>query len=217
MRARYKPWADDYLKDNQQYVIADPVENRGKWQKLFNNDAPIHVEIGSGKGQFIVGMAKQHPDVNFIAIEMAKSIIVSAVEKVVEEELDNVKLINFDAKDLREIFSENEIDQIYLNFSDPWPKNKHAKRRLTYPTFLEQYREVLKPNELLVFKTDNRVLFEYSLESLSQFGCVLESVSLDLHDFDDPLNVMTEYEEKFSAKGQPIYRVMAKFNHDNKR
>ncbi|SHN04403.1 tRNA (guanosine(46)-N7)-methyltransferase TrmB [Gracilibacillus kekensis] len=211
MRARHKPWADDYLKDNPDIVELNPSEYKGNWQHLKSGDKPIHLEIGSGKGQFIEGMANQHPDIHFVGMEVVKSIIVSAVEKVSEAGYSNITLINENAQDLSELFEDNEVDQIYLNFSDPWPKNRHEKRRLTYKTFLEQYYRILKSNGELVMKTDNKGLFEYSLESFSQYGCILEEVSLDLHQLQDPLNVMTEYEEKFSAKGQPIYRCRVRF------
>ncbi|MFC4022205.1 tRNA (guanosine(46)-N7)-methyltransferase TrmB [Oceanobacillus longus] len=211
MRQRNKPWADDFLKDNDQLVIPNAMDHKGKWQSVFKNDYPIHVEIGTGKGQFLAGMAKQHPDINFIGIEVAKSIIVSAAEKVMDSEVENLLLLNEDAADLREMFAENEIETIYLNFSDPWPKSRHEKRRLTYHTFLEQYKEVLDTKGKVIFKTDNRGLFEYSLVSFNEFGMKLEEVSLDLHAMDDPLNVMTEYEEKFAAKGQVIYRSRASF------
>lgn len=215
MRARHKPWADDYLSEHPNYVILNPLNNKGKWSEVFGNDHPIHVEIGAGKGRFVMGMAKQHPEINFIAIEMAKSIIVSAVEKAVEEKPNNVKLINFDASDLRDLFDDNEIDQIYLNFSDPWPKNRHEKRRLTYHTFLTQYQQVLKPEGKIVFKTDNRGLFEYSLTSFSHFNMLIDRVSLNLHEDENPLNVMTEYEEKFSKRGHPIYRAEVSFKSDD--
>ncbi|WP_067727027.1 tRNA (guanosine(46)-N7)-methyltransferase TrmB [Oceanobacillus damuensis] len=211
MRQRHKPWADDFLKENDHIVIPNAAEHKGKWQSVFENDRPIHIEVGTGKGQFLVGMAKQHPDINFIGIEMAKSIIVSAAQKVVDAEVENLLLLNENAADLREIFAENEVATIYLNFSDPWPKNRHEKRRLTYHTFLEQYKEVLDPTGKVIFKTDNRGLFEYSLVSFNQFGMKLEEVNLDLHAVNDPLNVMTEYEEKFAAKGQVIYRSRASF------
>ncbi|MGJ9459721.1 tRNA (guanosine(46)-N7)-methyltransferase TrmB [Oceanobacillus sp. CF4.6] len=211
MRQRNKPWADDFLKDNDQLVIPNAMDYKGKWQSVFKNDYPIHVEIGTGKGQFLVGMAKQHPNINFIGIEVAKSIIVSAAEKVLDSEVGNLLLLNEDAADLREMFAENEIDTIYLNFSDPWPKSRHEKRRLTYHTFLEQYKEVLDTKGKVIFKTDNRGLFEYSLVSFNEFGMKLEEVSLDLHVMEDPLNIMTEYEEKFAAKGQVIYRSRASF------
>lgn len=212
MRQRHKPWADDFLKENSQIVIQDPTTYKGKWHEIFNNSNPIHVEIGTGKGQFLAGMAKQHPDINFIGIEMAKSIIVTAVQKAKDSELGNIRLLNENAMDLREMFEENEISTIYLNFSDPWPKNRHEKRRLTHHSFLEQYESLLKDDGKLIFKTDNRGLFEYSLVSFSDYGMKLEEVNLDLHAINDPLNVMTEYEEKFSSKGQVIYRCRAFFN-----
>jgi len=211
MRQRHKPWAEDFLKENSQIVIPNPSEHKGKWKDVFQNDHPIHIEIGTGKGQFLAGMAKQHPDINFIGIEVAKSIIVSAVQKAIDSEADNLLLLNENAADLKEIFAENEIATIYLNFSDPWPKNRHEKRRLTYHTFLQQYNEVLHSEGKVILKTDNRSLFEYSLMSFSEFGMKLEEVNLDLHAINDPLNVMTEYEEKFAAKGQVIYRCRARF------
>lgn len=212
MRLRHKPWADDYMKENDQVVVQEPFEWKGNWKSLFEHkDHPLHLEIGSGKGQFIAGMGKQHEDINFVGIERVKSVIVGAVRKVVDAETSNVRLVNEDAEDLRDLFDPNEVDHIYLNFSDPWPKNRHEKRRLTYHTFLEQYQDVLIPGGEVTLKTDNRGLFEYSLMSFSQFGMIIEEVSVDLHADEDPLNVPTEYEEKFSAKGQPIYRCRVRF------
>ncbi|MFD2046373.1 tRNA (guanosine(46)-N7)-methyltransferase TrmB [Ornithinibacillus salinisoli] len=212
MRQRNKPWADDFLADNQHIVIPNPGEHKQEWNKLFKNNNPIHIEIGTGKGQFIVGMAKQYPNINFIGIELAKSIIVTAAQKVLESEQENILLINENAENITDLFAENEVSTIYLNFSDPWPKNRHEKRRLTYHTFLTNYREILVPSGNLIFKTDNRSLFEYSLVSFSHFGMLLNEVNVDLHAIEDPENVMTEYEEKFSAKGQPIYRCKSTFN-----
>ncbi|WP_366247423.1 tRNA (guanosine(46)-N7)-methyltransferase TrmB [Terribacillus aidingensis] len=211
MRVRHKPWADDYLKENDHIVVQEPKNYKGKWRELFGNDKPLHVEIGSGKGQFITGMAAQHPEYNFIGIEQAKSIIVTAVEKAAEADLPNVRLLNENAADFRELFEVNEVDSIYLNFSDPWPKNKHEKRRLTYKSFLKQYESVLKDDGEVVFKTDNQKLFEYSLSSFSRYGMILQEVKLDLHAENDPLNVKTEYEEKFSSRGYRIYRSVATF------
>ncbi|WP_339233544.1 tRNA (guanosine(46)-N7)-methyltransferase TrmB [Oceanobacillus sp. FSL W7-1281] len=212
MRQRYKPWADDYLKEKNHIVLENPSVHKGEWKKVFGNDNPIHVEIGSGKGQFITGMAKQHPDINFIGIEVAKSIIVSTVQKVDEEALDNIRLLNENANDLLAIFEENEIGQIYLNFSDPWPKNRHEKRRLTFRSFLEQYQHILPESGQIVLKTDNRGLFEYSLVSFSNYGMKLIEVNLDLHAIEDETNVKTEYEEKFASMGHVIYRCTAQFS-----
>ncbi|WP_010096192.1 tRNA (guanosine(46)-N7)-methyltransferase TrmB [Ornithinibacillus scapharcae] len=211
MRQRNKPWADDFLRENSDLVIPNPDQYKSKWHELFGNDNPIHVEIGTGKGQFIVGMAKQFPNINFIGIELAKSVIVTAAQKVQESEQTNIKLIQENAENLNEIFATNEVSTVYLNFSDPWPKNRHEKRRLTSHSFLERYENILHPEGQLIFKTDNRGLFEYSLVSFSRFGMLLEEVSLDLHQLADPTNIMTEYEEKFSAKGQPIHRCKAVF------
>ncbi|KGP73682.1 tRNA (guanosine(46)-N7)-methyltransferase TrmB [Pontibacillus yanchengensis] len=210
MRLRNKPWADDYMNENSHIVIADPFSKKGKWATEFENDHPIHIEIGTGKGQFITGMSKKNPNTNFIGIERVKSVIVGAVKKVKEAEVANTRLLNEDADDLRELFEESEVEQIYLNFSDPWPKARHEKRRLTFKTFLEQYQSILKPDGTIVMKTDNRQLFEYSLVSFSQAGWTLEEVSLNLHDLEDPTNVMTEYEGKFSEQGHPIYRCVVR-------
>jgi len=212
MRQRYKPWADDYLKEKNHIVLETPSIHKGEWKKVFGNDNPIHIEIGSGKGQFITGMAKQYPDINFIGIEVAKSIIVSTVQKVDEEALDNIRLLNEDANDLLAIFAENEVGQIYLNFSDPWPKNRHEKRRLTFRSFLEQYQHILPESGQIVLKTDNRGLFEYSLVSFSDYGLKLIEVNLDLHAIEDETNVKTEYEEKFASMGHVIYRCKAQFS-----
>lgn len=212
MRQRYKPWADDFLEEHQELIIPNPTEHKGNWKSVFKKDQPIHLEIGTGKGQFIVGMAKAHPEINFIGIELAKSIVVTAGEKALEAELDNLILLHADANKLLEYFAEDEISALYLNFSDPWPKNRHEKRRLTFKTFLEQYEKVLIPEGEMTMKTDNRGLFEYSLVSFSTYGLYLEEVNLDLHAIQDETNIMTEYEEKFSAKGHPIYRSRTKFN-----
>ncbi|MRG87746.1 tRNA (guanosine(46)-N7)-methyltransferase TrmB [Salinibacillus xinjiangensis] len=211
MRLRNKPWADDFMKENQQIVELSPLSHKGTWSDVFGNDNPIHLEIGSGKGQFIANMAKQHPEFNFIGMERVKSVIVGAIKKVKEKEVSNARLVNENAVDLRDLFAENEVNKIYLNFSDPWPKARHEKRRLTYHTFLTQYKHILKPDGEIVFKTDNQKLFEYSVESFSKFGMLIEELTLDLHALQDPLNVMTEYEQKFSQKGQSIYRCRAQF------
>ncbi|MBM7554918.1 tRNA (guanosine(46)-N7)-methyltransferase TrmB [Thalassobacillus pellis] len=211
MRLRHKPWADDFLAENDQVVVQYPFDYKSKWQEAFQRKQPLHVEIGSGKGQFIAGMGKQHPDINFIGIERVKSVIVGAVKKVLDAGPENVRMVNENARDLRDMFAENEVDHLYLNFSDPWPKTRHEKRRLTYHTFLEQYKDILKPGGVITLKTDNKKLFEYSLISFSKFGMEVEEVELDLHQSGDPWNVETEYEEKFAAKGQPIYRCRVTF------
>lgn len=211
MRQKYKPWAEEYLENNSQLVIANGEAYKGNWQAAFGNQRAIHLEIGTGKGQFLVGMAKQFPEINFIGIELEKNVIVTAVQKIIDSGLDNILLLNENAADLEAFFAESEISTLYLNFSDPWPKRRHTKRRLTYHTFLKQYQTILQPESEIILKTDNQGLFEYSLVSFSEYGLKLKEVVLNLHNFQDPQNVMTEYEEKFSAKGQPIYRCKAVF------
>lgn len=207
MRMRHKPWANDFLAENADIAISDPAQYKGRWNTVFGNDNPIHIEVGTGKGQFISGMAKQNPDINYIGIELFKSVIVTAVQKVKDSGAHNVRLLNIDAETLNDVFERGEIKRVYLNFSDPWPKNRHEKRRLTFKTFLKKYEEVMGETGEIHFKTDNRGLFEYSLKSFSEYGLLLTEVSLDLHNSDPKGNIMTEYEEKFSALGQPIYQI----------
>jgi len=185
---------------------------KGSWQSIFACEQPIHIEIGMGKGQFINGMAKLHPEINFIGVEKYDSVLIRSLEKAVEEPLPNLRLLHADAANLLEIFAENEIEQIYLNFSDPWPKVRHEKRRLTYKSFLENYKHTLVPEGRFCLKTDNRLLFEYSLWSFNDFGMRFLDVCLDLHADGNPEgNIMTEYEEKFHGLGHPIYRFAGKF------
>lgn len=209
MRVRHKPWAKGKLDRHSDIVIRSPKDYSGEWYDIFRREAPLNVEIGTGKGQFIVGMAQKYPDENFIGIELHESIIVSALQKCLDAEVENVRLINADARRLTELFAEDEVDSIYLNFCDPWPKKRHEKRRLTYQTFLAQYEYVLKNQGTVYFKTDNQGFFEYSLESFSKYGFTLQNISLDLHRSQFTDNVTTEYEDKFSAKGQPIHRFEA--------
>lgn len=211
MRMRYKPWAEDYLKSHPELVDMDGSHARyiSDW---FDKDQEIYIEIGSGMGQFITTLAGQNPDINFISLEREKSVVVNIVDKVKELGLTNIKLICNDALELNEYFKDGEIDRIYLNFSDPWPKKRHTKRRLTYHTFLALYKQVLKEDGELHFKTDNRGLFAYSLESMSQFGMYFTKLNLNLHQEDDEDNIETEYERKFSDKGSRIYRMEAKFH-----
>ncbi|MBD7907893.1 tRNA (guanosine(46)-N7)-methyltransferase TrmB [Sporosarcina gallistercoris] len=212
MRLRHKPWAKDYLEEHAGIVIKEPETKSGKWSAIFGNDNPVHVEVGTGKGQFVVGMALANPDINYIGIEHFDSIIVSAVEKVVDSGVpSNLRLLRANGKELTNIFEKGEVSRVYLNFSDPWPKSRHAKRRLTHGEFLKLYQSVMPEDGEIHFKTDNRGLFEYSLVSMSEYGMRLLDVSLDLHAEMPEDNVMTEYEEKFSAKGQPIYRLEARF------
>ena len=211
MRVRNRKGATELLEAHPQYVILNPADAKGRWQEIFANDHPIHVEVGSGKGAFVSGMAKANPEINYIGIDIQKSVLSYALDKVLATDVPNIKLLWVDGSDLTDYFEEGEIDRLYLNFSDPWPKKRHEKRRLTYQSFLATYQQILPENGEIHFKTDNRSLFEYSLVSFSQYGMKLKGVWLDLHasDFED--NVLTEYEQKFANKGQVIYRVEAAF------
>lgn len=211
MRLRHKPWADDLIKDHPQYVKTDPENYRGQWQNTFQRQQAIHLEIGSGKGQFITQMAASHPEINYIAMEVQTSALVAILEKQIANPLDNLQIVLANAEDLALFFEPGEIDLLYLNFSDPWPKKKHAKRRLTSPKFLANYQKVLPEAGEIHFKTDNQGLFEYSLASMSQYGMYFKEVWLDLHASDYSGNIQTEYEEKFSKRGQRIYRLEAAF------
>lgn len=217
MRVRNRPGAAEMLAAHPNFVISDPTLWKGKWNELFENDHPIHIEIGMGKGQFITGMAKAHPEINYIGVEMQVSVVSIALDKLIEQPLPNLKLLHVDGSALTEYFADSEVDQIYLNFSDPWPKKRHEKRRLTYKTFLAVDEQILRPNGEIHFKTDNQGLFEYSLASFSQYGMILKQVWLDLHQSQFEGNIMTEHEEKFSSKGQRIYRVEAQFQDKTKK
>ena len=181
MRVRKRKGAEEHLANHPQYVILEPEAAKGKWHELFGNDNPIHIEVGSGKGAFITGMAQQNPDINYIGIDIQLSVLSYALDKVLASGAENVKLLRVDGSALTNYFEDGEVDMMYLNFSDPWPKSRHEKRRLTYKTFLDTYKQILPENGEIHFKTDNRGLFEYSLASFSQYGMVLNKVWLDLH------------------------------------
>ena len=210
MRLRNIKNAPQRLAQNERDFVASPKNYKGKWHENFGNNNPIHIEIGMGKGQFLTTLALKNPNINYIGIEKFSSVLLRASEKLELLELNNVRIINIDDLNLLDVFEEDEIDRIYLNFSDPWPKNAHAKRRLTSGRFLPIYERILNSNGEIHFKTDNRILFEFSLESLNNYGLILSNISLDLHNSDYPDNIVTEYEEKFSKFG-PIYRLEAKF------
>ncbi|MFD1126084.1 tRNA (guanosine(46)-N7)-methyltransferase TrmB [Lentilactobacillus raoultii] len=211
MRVRNKPWADGYIKAHSDYIVTDPKAWLGKWQTRFEKNQPLDVEVGTGKGQFIIQNAKAHPDINYIGVELQKSVIATALRKFMADPLPNLQFVLTDGANLDEIFLANEIQKIFLNFSDPWPKKRHAKRRLTSPNFLKTYQKVLDPQGKIEFKTDNRGLFEYTLVTMNQFPMVFDDVSLDLHHSpENDTNIETEYEEKFSPNG-PIYKLIAHF------
>lgn len=212
MRLRNIPRAPEVIEAHSA-AVNKPEAYRGKWSQVFGNDHPIRIEIGMGKGQFIMNLAKQNPDVNYIGIERYSSVLLRALEKYDTEEfnmLSNIRLICMDARDLEEVFAPEEVDRIYLNFSDPWPKARHAKRRLTSREFLARYDKVLKSDGVIEFKTDNRTLFEFSLEEIEETKWKLVDYCYDLHHHEKLKigNVMTEYEEKFSSMGHPIHKMI---------
>lgn len=213
MRLRNKPWAKPLMAENPQWVVTEPEQFRGKWQTRFAKEAPIYIEVGMGKGRFIVEMAEKYPERNFIGLEIQTAATGMALKKQIEKQLPNLQFICANGSGLETFFAKNEVAGVYLNFSDPWPKKRQAKRRLTYKSFLKQYEYVMKPKGYLEFKTDNMGLFEYSLTSLNNYGMKFEQVWLDLHSDEEAVvdNVMTEYEQKFSEKGQPIYKLKAQF------
>lgn len=213
MRLRNIPGAEEAIL-NSEYCIKNPEEQKGHWQDCFDKVQPLHIEIGMGKGRFIMDMAALHPDINYIGIERYSSVLLRALQKMELNPLPNIKFICMDAADIAEVFAKDEVDRIYLNFSDPWPKDRHAKRRLTSHEFLARYEKILKKDGTLEFKTDNKDLFDYSLEEMKNAeGWELTAFTYDLH-HDVVLsegNVMTEYEEKFSSIGNPICKMEARF------
>ena len=213
MRVKHKKWADPLIAAHPEMMVTNAAEWKSKWQQRFEKQQPIHLEVGMGKGQFIIGMAKAHPECNFIGLEIQRTVAAIALKKALSEEpLPNLQLICGDGEDLDTFFEPHEIDRMYLNFSDPWPKKRHAKRRLTYKTFLANYQDILKDQGAIELKTDNMGFFEFSLQSMNNYGMHFDGVWLDLHNSEESEhNVETEYEQKFAAKGQPIYKLTAHF------
>ena len=208
MRLRKVKNVEEKIKEFEGLIITEPENHKGKWNKLFGNDNPIHLEIGMGKGKFIIEKAKREPDVNFIGCELVQSIIYKAAKSV--DNVPNLLMINYDALKLGDVFDKGEIAKIYLNFSDPWPKSRHEKRRLTSDSFLNVYREIKACDGVIEFKTDNRGLFEYSVMSLNNNGFEFLDISFDLHNDGRENIVTTEYEDKFSARGNVIYFIKVK-------
>ena len=211
MRLRNITGSREVIADSE-YVVQEAILEQcpGTWHEIFGNDKPIHIEIGMGKGRFIHTMAKEHPEINYVGIEKYSSVLLRAIQKMEEEELSNLKFIRMDAEDIVKVFGKGEVDKIYLNFSDPWPKDRHAKRRLPSRQFLGRYDIIMKKDGRLEFKTDNRDLFDFAVEELEPAGWKAEAISYDLHK-DEKLmvgNVMTEYEEKFSSMGNPICKYI---------
>lgn len=213
MRVRNKPWAQPLIDAHPEIITDQAEKNIGQWSNRFQKQQPLHVEVGMGKGQFVIGMAKAYPEINFIGLEIQKSVAATALRPALEEQpLPNLQLIAGAGESIETYFEPGEVDQIYLNFSDPWPKKRHTKRRLTYQSFLTSYQKVLVTNGTLELKTDNQGFFEYSLVSMNNFGLHFDGVWLDLHNSEEnENNVQTEYEQKFSEKGQPIYKVRVTF------
>ena len=210
MRLRKVKNAIERIKATPKSIV-DPKSLKGKWKTLFNNENPICLEVGMGKGTFLIELAKKNPDINYIGMEKFDSVLVRACEKEEFQTLPNLYFVLGDAVELLDMFEENELDKIYLNFSDPWPKARHEKRRLTSDSFLSKYKVILKDNHTLEFKTDNRPFFEYSVRSFNHFKCHFVDLRLDLHKETDIDNVQTEYEARFSKFG-PIYKIEVKFN-----
>ncbi len=215
MRLRNIKNAQDIISHNK-YVVSNPKEYRGKVQQLFKNNHKVEIEIGMGKGDFIINKAKQNPNINFIGIEKYASVLVKTVKKLSDIELDNLKIMNIDANIIDEVFDQ-EITKIYLNFSDPWPKKKHTNRRLTSPLFLDKYAKIFENDYVIEMKTDNRNLFEYSLVTLSQKNYLFEEIKLDLYANLNDDNIQTEYERKFVNLGMPIYKLIAHYKNCQKK
>lgn len=209
MRLRHIKGAEQEIAESP-YVVQEPETLKGRWHELFGNDNPIRIEVGMGKGKFIMELAQKNPDVNYVGIERYSSVLLRGLQKRAELELSNIYFIRLDALELGEVFGEGEVDRIYLNFSDPWPKDRHAKRRLTSDRFLAIYDKILKKDGRIEFKTDNRDLFDYSLESIPAAGWRVDMQTFDLHHSDMAEgNVMTEYETKFASEGKPICKLTA--------
>ncbi len=193
------------------YLVNNPSIYKNKWREVFSNNNPIHLELGMGRGEFIIKMAEAYPNINFIGLELVDSQMVSAVNKLANHNLPNLKLINADARDIDKFFGK-EIDTIYLTFSEPWPKRIDEKKRFTHESYLKLYDKVFKKNKHIILKTDNKGLFAYSLESLSKYWYIFDRVSLDLHHDENHINnIMTDFEKKYYEEGRPIYYLDAKF------
>ena len=216
MRLRNIPGSREVIADSE-ICIHEEEKAKGRWGKIFGNDHPIEIEIGMGKGQFILEKAKQNPDINYVGIEKFSSVLLRGIQKM--EELretgsapENLRFIRMEAEHITDVFAKDEVNKIYLNFSDPWPKDRHAKRRLPSKEFLGRYAQILVPTGTLEFKTDNQDLFTFALEQADLAGWTKIAVTRDLH-HDAVLNegnIMTEYEAKFSAMGNPICKLILK-------
>ncbi len=213
MRLRNITGSREIIAENK-YVAHEPEKYKGRWKKeVFDNDNPIHIEIGMGKGRFIMELAQKNPGINYVGIEKYSSVLLRAIQKMQANELDNLVFIRMDAEYITDVFSEDETDRIYLNFSDPWPKDRHAKRRLMSGNFLDKYRQMLKKDGVVEFKTDNRALFDFAMEEAPSAGWEILEHTYDLHNDEDMMrgNIMTEYEERFSSEGNPICKYIIRY------
>ncbi len=210
MRLRNIPGSREAIAENR-WCIQESEQLKGSWHQVFGNDHPVHVEIGMGKGRFLMALARENPRNNYIGIEKYSSVLLRALQKMEEAPLENIRFIRMDAETVSNIFQKGEVERIYLNFSDPWPKDRHARRRLTPRQFFARYDSILKPDGHVEFKTDNQGLFDFSLEEVKEAGWKLDGCTRDLH-HDETMNqgnIMTEYEERFSAMGNPIFKLIA--------
>ena len=209
MRLRRKKWADPYLEENNELVIKESEELSSSWNDLFGNDNPLRLEIGMGKGDFIIGVAALNKDINFIGIEHFSTVCSIASKKINETEgTENIRTMCYDAVNLEKVIAPKSLDAIYLNFSDPWPKKRHAKRRLTSPAFLSIYMKLLKDDGKIIMKTDNDGLFEYSVETIPTQGWKIIECTTD-YQFDETCDAMSEYERRFRSVGKNINRLVA--------
>lgn len=209
MRLRNITGADTYI-ENSEYVVQDPAFHKGSWAQVFEKKGPLHIEVGMGKGRFMMELARLNPDINYVGIEMYSSVLLRAVQKMEENPIPNLRFIRMDAREIEDVFAPEEVDKIYLNFSDPWPKDRHAKRRLPSRQFLARFDKILKKEGNLEFKTDNKDLFDFAVEEVEPADWKIDAITYDLHK-DEVMsegNIMTEYEEKFSSKGNPIYKYI---------
>lgn len=209
MRLRNVTGSREYIAESE-YVINEPKTMKGKWKACFGNDHPIRIEIGMGKGKFLMQLAEENPEINFIGIEKYSTVLLRAIQKMELKKLTNLIFIRMDAEEINEVFEKGEVDRIYLNFSDPWPKDRHAKRRLESRQFLARYDEILKSDGLIEFKTDNRPLFDFAVLEVAESCFEIKEMTYDLHADEEMVrgNIMTEYEEKFSSMGNPICKYI---------
>lgn len=209
MRLRNISGSREVIADSE-YVVHEPQKYKGKWKEIFGNDHPIRIEIGMGKGRFIMDLARMNPDINYVGIEKYSSVLLRGIQKMETDPLPNLYFIRMEAEEIADVFGREEVERIYLNFSDPWPKDRHAKRRLPSREFLHRYDEILMRDGIIEFKTDNHDLFQFALGELEPAGWHLEQMTEDLHHNEEMMagNIMTEYEERFSAMGNPIYKYI---------